>query len=69
MNVRYLADGRDDERVHAQFGVVQLLLAEPRVHHVVDAVDGQRGLGDVGGHDALARAGRRLRSSGVRRAM
>ena len=37
-----------------------LLLHEPRVDDVDDAVDGKGRLGDVGRHHHLARAGRRL---------
>lgn len=37
----------------------RLLLCKSRVDDVVDAVDGERRLGDVGGDDDLARAGRR----------
>lgn len=35
-----LADGSDDEALHAGPRVITLLLAEPRVHHEADAVDG-----------------------------
>eukprot|EP00964_Phaeocystis_antarctica_P093832 scaffold60638_cov54-Phaeocystis_antarctica.AAC.3 len=56
---RGLRDGDDDERVHADLGVVGLLLDEARVDDVVDAVDGERGLCDVGRDHHLARAGRR----------
>ena len=51
---RRLGDGRHEQRLDPRAGVVDLLLAEAGVHHVDDAVDGQTGLGDVGGHDALA---------------
>ena len=36
-----------------------LLLGEARVDDVVDAIDGERGLGNVRRDDDLARAGRR----------
>mmetsp|Transcript_2661 Transcript_2661/g.9436 ORF Transcript_2661/g.9436 Transcript_2661/m.9436 type:complete len:429 (+) Transcript_2661:131-1417(+) len=52
-------DGHHHERVHAHLAVVDVLLAEARVDHVEDAVHRKRGLGNVGGDDALARAGRR----------
>ena len=46
-----------------------LLLAEPRVDDVVDAVDGERRLRDVGGNHDLARAGGRgLEDPGLRAA-
>lgn len=48
-----LRDGAHDEGVHAHLGVVRLLLAEPGVHHVVDAIDRQRRLGDVCSHHHL----------------
>ena len=47
------ARAHDDERVHAHLGIVALLLDEARVDDVVDAVDGERRLGDVRGDDAL----------------
>jgi len=53
---RHLRDGRHDEGVHAHPGVEDFLLAEAGIHHVDDPVDGEGGLGDVGGDDALARA-------------
>ena len=49
-NLRYRAD---DQGIHAHLGVVRLLLAEPGVDHVVDAVDCEGGLGDVGRHNRL----------------
>ena len=59
-----LRDGRDDERVHAEARVVSALLDEARVDDVVDAVDGDARLGDVGGDDDLARArGRRVKDA------
>mmetsp|Transcript_231 Transcript_231/g.408 ORF Transcript_231/g.408 Transcript_231/m.408 type:complete len:217 (-) Transcript_231:825-1475(-) len=56
---RRLRDGRDDEGIHAELGVVHVLLDEAGVDHVVDAVNSQRGLGNVGADDDLACAGRR----------
>jgi hypothetical protein len=50
-----LGNGRDNEALHARLGVVALLLAEPRVDDVLDAVDGERCLCNVGGQHALAR--------------
>mmetsp|Transcript_48960 Transcript_48960/g.116583 ORF Transcript_48960/g.116583 Transcript_48960/m.116583 type:complete len:518 (+) Transcript_48960:640-2193(+) len=49
-----LGDGRDEERLDADARVVHLLLREARVDHVHDTVDGERGLGDVGGDHDLA---------------
>lgn len=49
----YPGAGRDDERLHAGAGVVALLLAEAGVDDVDDAVYGQRGFCDVGGHHHL----------------
>ena len=40
--------------VHAELRIEGLLLVESRIHHVVDTVDGQTRLGDVGGHNALS---------------
>lgn len=51
-----LGEGEDSERVHPHPGVVHFELAVARVDHVEDAIDRQRGLGDVGRHDHLARA-------------
>ena len=48
-----LRDGRDEELIHAGLGVVDVLLDETRVDDVVDAVDGQRRLGNIGGNDYL----------------
>mmetsp|Transcript_56637 Transcript_56637/g.123121 ORF Transcript_56637/g.123121 Transcript_56637/m.123121 type:complete len:454 (-) Transcript_56637:502-1863(-) len=50
---RRLRHGGDDEGVHARFRVVDLLLGEAGVDDVEDAVDGERGLGDVGRDDTL----------------
>ena len=52
-----LGHGRHDERLHARARVVRVLLAEAGVDDVDDAVDRERGLGDVGGEHHLARAG------------
>lgn len=43
----HLRNGADDKRVHPHLGIVGLLLAEPGVDDVVDAVNRQRGLRDV----------------------
>mmetsp|Transcript_98828 Transcript_98828/g.283949 ORF Transcript_98828/g.283949 Transcript_98828/m.283949 type:complete len:250 (-) Transcript_98828:490-1239(-) len=48
-----LRDGRHLQAIHAHFGVVELKLAIPRVDNILDAVDCQRCLGDVGRNDAL----------------
>ena len=58
--VWYLGDGRDHQLVDAGLGVVDLLLDEAGVHHVVDPVDGERRLGDVGGDDDLTGKNRTL---------
>mmetsp|Transcript_2909 Transcript_2909/g.8721 ORF Transcript_2909/g.8721 Transcript_2909/m.8721 type:complete len:305 (-) Transcript_2909:913-1827(-) len=52
-----LRDGHHDQRVHAHLCVVALLLDEARVDHVVDAVDCEGRLRNVGRHHDLARAG------------
>lgn len=43
----YLRNGADDQRVHPHLGIIGLLLAEPGVDDVVDAVNRQRSLRDV----------------------
>jgi len=47
--------GDDDERVHAGARVVAFLFDEAAVDYEADAVNGQRGLGDVRREDDLAR--------------
>eukprot|EP00162_Nutomonas_longa_P013791 comp21710_c0_seq1/m.48328 comp21710_c0_seq1/g.48328 ORF comp21710_c0_seq1/g.48328 comp21710_c0_seq1/m.48328 type:complete len:398 (-) comp21710_c0_seq1:968-2161(-) len=54
-----LGDWGHNQRIHAVLGIVHVLLGEPRVDDIVDAVDGERGLGDVGCKNHLASAGRR----------
>ncbi len=54
-----LRAGNNDEGLHAGAGVVAVLLAEARIDHVRDAVDGERRFGDVGRHHHLTRVGRR----------
>ena len=49
-----LRDGHDDERVHAKLGVVRVLLSEAGVDDIVDPVDGQTSLRDVGCNDGFA---------------
>ena len=44
----------DLESVHANLRVVDFELAEAAVDDVLDAVEGERSLSDVGGDDALA---------------
>uniref|UniRef100_A0A8R7K0H9 Uncharacterized protein n=1 Tax=Triticum urartu TaxID=4572 RepID=A0A8R7K0H9_TRIUA len=56
---RRLGDGLHAQRLHARARVVRLELAEARVDHVLDPVDGQRRLGDVGRQNHLAGALRR----------
>lgn len=48
-----------DEPCDTRLGVESVLLHASAVDNVDDAVDGDRGLGNVGGHDNLALAGRR----------
>ena len=48
-----LRDGSDEELVHARLRVVDVLLDESRIDDVVDAVDRQRRLGNIGGNDYL----------------
>ena len=63
---RGLGDGGDHQRVHANLAVVHLLLGKAGVHHIVDAVNGERGLSNVGGDDALSRTrGRRVKDPGL----
>ena len=52
-----LGDGRDLEGVHSHAGVVDFEFGEAGVDDVHDAVDGERGFGDVGRHDDFAHAG------------
>mmetsp|Transcript_2137 Transcript_2137/g.3137 ORF Transcript_2137/g.3137 Transcript_2137/m.3137 type:complete len:391 (-) Transcript_2137:559-1731(-) len=52
-----LGDGRHQQGLHADTGVVHLLLAEPWIHHVDHPVDGEGSLGNVGGHHHLAPGG------------
>ena len=64
---RRLADRRDQQRLHAGARREALLLAEARVDHVHNAVDGERRLGNVGRQHHLARAGwRRLENARLR---
>mmetsp|Transcript_6522 Transcript_6522/g.22449 ORF Transcript_6522/g.22449 Transcript_6522/m.22449 type:complete len:371 (-) Transcript_6522:170-1282(-) len=58
-------DWGDQKGLHPNTGVVHLLLGEPRVHDIHDAVDRQRGLRDICGHDDLP-AGLSPRSPGLR---
>ena len=53
---RRLRELRDDERVDVGVRVVPLELDEAGVDDVDDALDGDGGLGDVGGHDDLPAA-------------
>mmetsp|Transcript_6507 Transcript_6507/g.18711 ORF Transcript_6507/g.18711 Transcript_6507/m.18711 type:complete len:883 (-) Transcript_6507:1046-3694(-) len=55
---RSSADRRDLQAEHARPRVVAVLLAEPRINDVPDAVDGQGRLCDVGGQHNLARVRR-----------
>ena len=55
-----LRDGEDGERVHPHARVVRLQFAVAAINDVVDAVDCERRLGDVGSDDDLARAALRL---------
>jgi len=49
----YLWDGCYDERLHAGPGVVAVLLTEARVNHVLDPVNRQWRLRNVGRQDNL----------------
>ena len=49
-----LGDGGHEQRLHSDAGVVHLLLGEAGVYHERNPVDGEGGLRDVRGHDALA---------------
>ena len=51
-----LADLLDEQRVDAAIRIVTRNARQPAVNHQPDAVNGQRGLGDVGGNDHLALA-------------
>mmetsp|Transcript_37284 Transcript_37284/g.97756 ORF Transcript_37284/g.97756 Transcript_37284/m.97756 type:complete len:249 (-) Transcript_37284:1377-2123(-) len=51
-----LRDRRHHQRVHPRLGVVHLLLDKAGVNHVVDAVDRERRLGNVGRNHHLPRA-------------
>lgn len=63
---RGLGDGGDHQAVHANLAVVHLLLGKAWVHHIVDAINGQGGLSNVGGDDNLAGARRcRLKNAGL----
>ncbi|KAF4506091.1 hypothetical protein G6O67_006210 [Ophiocordyceps sinensis] len=53
-----LRDGCHDERVHAQLGVVGVLLDESRIHDVVNLVNGNGRLSNVGSNHHLAAPGR-----------
>lgn len=44
-----LTDGADQQRLNTCTGVIHLLLAEPWVDHIDNTVNGERGLGNVGG--------------------
>lgn len=50
--------GCDNERLHAGASVVTLLFAEAWVNDIDDAINGQRGLCDIGSHHHLAETGR-----------
>lgn len=54
-----LADWRDLQGVHADLGVVHFQLAVSRIDDVENAVDCERGLGNVRCHDDLASPVRR----------
>jgi len=49
-----LTDGVDLKGVHTNARIVHFEFTKARVNYEHDAVDCQRRLGDVGGHDALA---------------
>jgi len=51
---RSAADGLDEKRVNAAFGVVARDARQPAINHVADAINGDRGFRDVGGDDHLA---------------
>ena len=53
------ADGLQQEGADAAFGIIAGHAGGAAVHHVADAVDGDAGLGDVGGDDDLAQGVRR----------
>ena len=48
-----LGDLADSERLEPNTCIVRARLDHTRVHHILDAVDGDRGLGDVGGENDL----------------
>jgi hypothetical protein len=48
-----------DQRIHSKLWVVGVLLGEPGVDHVVDPVDGDTCLGNVGCDDDFTSSGRR----------
>ena len=56
-----LGDGHDEERLESGGGLRDADLHHARVHHVLDAADGDGRLGDVGGENDLARVRRRGR--------
>ena len=53
------ADGLEEERADAALGVVARDPRQPAIHHVANAVDGDRGLRDIRGDDHLAQGIRR----------
>mmetsp|Transcript_33354 Transcript_33354/g.72868 ORF Transcript_33354/g.72868 Transcript_33354/m.72868 type:complete len:406 (-) Transcript_33354:2027-3244(-) len=51
-----LAHRGDKQGIHAGLGIVELHLGHARIHNEEDPIDCQRGLRNVGGHDALSTA-------------
>ena len=58
MAYNYLGYRGNDEGFHSRSGIVRVLLVETGIDDVYDVVNGQRGLGNVGGQNNFACAGR-----------